>query len=72
MRNRERSCWRIISMVVTRMREADEARRIAGYLARLNISRPAQMYILHMAEDMVREHERARQKKTASAATDAV
>ncbi len=60
-------------MVVTRIREADEARRIAGYLARLNISRPAQMCILHMAEDMVREHERAReQKKTASAATDAV
>ena len=59
-------------MVVTRMREADEARRIAGYLARLNISRPAQMCILHMTEDMVREHERARQKKTASAATDAV
>lgn len=59
-------------MVVTRMREADEARRIAGYLARLNISRPAQMCILHMAEDMVREHERARQKKTASAATDTV
>ena len=55
------------------MREADEARRIAGYLARLNISRPAQMCILHMAEDMVREHERAReQKKTASAVTDAV
>ena len=45
-------------MVVTRMREADEARRIAGYLAQLNISRPAQMCILHMAEDMVREHER--------------
>lgn len=59
-------------MVVTRMREADEARRIAGYLARLNISRPAQMCILHMAEDMVRENEGARQKKTASAATDAV
>ena len=54
------------------MHEADEARRIAGYLARLNISRSAQMCILHMAEDMVREHERARQKKTASAATDAV
>ena len=60
-------------MVVTRMREADEARRIAGYLAQLNISRPAQMCILHMAEDMVREHERARrQKKTASVATDTV
>ena len=49
--------------MVTIMREADEARRIAGYLAKLNISRPAQMYILHMAEDMVREHER--EKKNA-------
>ena len=49
-------------MMVITMREADEARRIAGYLAQLNISRPAQMCILHMAEDMVREHERARQK----------
>ena len=55
------------------MREADEARRIAGYLARLNISRPAQMYILRMAEDMVREHERAgEQKKTASVGADTV
>ena len=59
-------------MVVITMREADEARRIAGYLARLNISRPAQMCILHMAEDMVREHERARQKKTASVGADTV
>lgn len=58
-------------MVIT-MREADEARRIAGYLAQLNISRPAQMCILHMAEDMVREHERARQKNTASVGADTV
>ena len=49
--------------MVTIMREADEARCIAGYLAKLNISRTAQMYILHMAEDMVREHER--EKKNA-------